>query len=72
MSICQIALGSITYALKARQILKVHGISSEIIKQHDTGDARGCIYGLSLDCRQYAAALVLLDQRGVHHCGGST
>ncbi|MBO4452477.1 MAG: DUF3343 domain-containing protein [Clostridia bacterium] len=60
-----IVLSSITYALKARDILAGHGIRAEIVRSRAVKSVRGCGYGLSLDPALLSAAQALLASEGV-------
>ncbi len=44
-----IVLSSITYALKAQELLKSNGIYSSITRSRAVKSIRGCGYGISID-----------------------
>lgn len=44
-----IVLSSITYALKAQELLKSNGIYSKITRSKAVRSVRGCGYGISVD-----------------------
>ena len=44
-----IVLSSITYALKAQELLKTNGIYANITRSKSVRNIRGCGYGLSFD-----------------------
>lgn len=44
-----IVLSSITYALKAQELLKSNGIYANISRSRTVRSVRGCGYGISLD-----------------------
>lgn len=58
-----IMLGSITYAFKARDYLKSHGIASQIIKTPKELNSCGCGYSIKTD--SYAEAIKLLHNKGI-------
>ena len=60
-----IVLSSVTYALKAQEILKNNGIYSYLTRSRAVKSIRGCGYGLSLDISFFEKALELLMQSGV-------
>lgn len=49
---CTAVVGSMTYALKAQQVLAHAAIPSTVIKIEAASSHRGCIYGLRFYCAQ--------------------
>ncbi len=47
---CVASLRSMTFAIKAKNILEKNGINSEIIKLEPYMTQRGCAYGIKFDC----------------------
>lgn len=64
MKRCVFALGTITYAMKAKQALSMAGVFVQIIKLDAKLTKRGCAYGAEVDGADAAyAAQVLKDAR---------
>ncbi len=55
-----IVMSSITYALKAQELLKSNGIYANISRSKAVRSVRGCGYGLSFDKMLYEKAKNLL------------
>ena len=62
---CCAALGSVTYAMKGRNLLSAAGIESRIIKLQASQTPRGCAYGLAFDCINKDSAASALRRGGV-------
>ena len=58
-----IKIGSVTYANKAREILKSRGISSKTKKSISAND--GCAYFIEIDKRNYEQAVVAFEAGGL-------
>ena len=63
--ICVAGIGSVTYAMKAQEILSASGIQAEVIRLRPEQTKRGCAYGISLGCGEFRRALSLLRGAGV-------
>ncbi|MGM9684364.1 MAG: putative Se/S carrier-like protein [Eubacteriales bacterium] len=50
--ICFAAIGSVTQAMKAQQVLAGAAVPCEVIKSDSSASRRGCIYGLKFSCAQ--------------------
>ena len=61
-----VALGSVTYALKARKLLRGRGIQSELIKL-DAGSKEGCTHGLIIDRDSFYMAVLALKENGISY-----
>ena len=59
---CNVALGSVTEAMKAQRVLSSAAVSSEVIKVDRS--RRGCVYGVSFPCVQRGQVLSLLSAAG--------
>ncbi len=59
---CLITMRSETYARRAEKALKSRGILSKTVKLDGEYTARGCAYGIRLDCRSRAVALSVLGE----------
>ena len=60
-----IVLSSITYALKAQELLKSNGIYSNITRSKTVKSVRGCGYGISFDPASAEKAQSLLITNGI-------
>lgn len=60
-----IVLSSVTYALKAQEILKNNGIYANITRSRAVKSIRGCGYGISFDNALTEKAQGLLINAGV-------
>lgn len=60
-----IVLSSITYALKAQELLKSNGIYSNITRSKAVRSVRGCGYGISFDEAVTEKAQSLLVKAGI-------
>lgn len=47
---CNVAIGSVTEAMKAQRVLSGTAIPSEVVKMDRARGRGGCIYGLSFPC----------------------
>ncbi|MCR5653616.1 MAG: DUF3343 domain-containing protein [Ruminococcus sp.] len=54
-----IRLSSMTQAMRARDILKKHGIKSKVTRIQPSRDRGSCSYGLKIDNRLYEAVDIL-------------
>ena len=64
-----IVLSSVTYALKAKDLLAAHGIRAEIVRSRAVRNVRGCGYGISFDAALLASAQSILASEGVPTLG---
>lgn len=60
-----LVFSSITYALKARDLLSRASIDSEIIRSPRVREIRGCGYGLKLDDRDSQSATNICAASGI-------
>ena len=60
-----IVLTSVTYALKAQELLKSNGIFANISRSKAVKSVRGCGYGVSFDKTLYEKAMQLIEQNGI-------
>lgn len=60
-----IVLSSITYALKAQELLKKNGIYANITRSKAVKSVRGCGYGLSVQSTLFERAQELLIKSGI-------
>ncbi len=63
--ICVAGIGSVTYAMKAQELLAASGIRSKVIRLRPEQTKRGCAYGISLGCGEFRRALSLLRNAGI-------
>ncbi|MBR5859620.1 MAG: DUF3343 domain-containing protein [Clostridia bacterium] len=66
-----IVLSSVTYALKAQEILKNNGIYANLTRSKAVRGVRGCGYGLAIDASLYERAYSLLLASGVTIVGSA-
>ena len=66
-----IVLSSITYALKAQEILKNNGIYANVTRSRSVRSVRGCGYGLSIDPTVADKASELLINSGIPIVGST-
>ena len=62
---CNVALGSVTEAMKAQRVLSAAAIPSDVIKVDKARRHGGCIYGLSFACSQERNVRTLLNSSGI-------
>lgn len=66
-----IVLSSITYALKAQELLKKNGIYANLTRSKSVRNVRGCGYGLSFDSILAEKAQTLILQAGIPIVGST-
>ena len=66
-----IVLSSVTYALKAQELLKNNGIYVNITRSKSVRNVRGCGYGISFDPLLLEKANQLLVQAGIPIVGST-
>lgn len=66
-----IVLSSITYALKAQELLKSNGIYANVTRSKAVRNIRGCGYGLSFDQALIEKAQSLLIKAGIPIIGST-
>ena len=64
-----IVLSSVTYALKAQELLKSNGIYANLTRSRAVKNVRGCGYGISFDYALYQKAQSLLADSGIPTLG---
>ncbi len=60
-----IVLSSITYALKAQELLKNNGIYTKITRSRSVKSVRGCGYGIAFEFDLAEKAKTLLAENGI-------
>ena len=60
-----IAVGSITYAVKARRLLARGGIKAKLIKLSLSETAGGCAHGIVIASSRFFDAVVILKENGI-------
>ncbi len=66
-----LVLSSITYALKAQELLKNNGIYATLTRSRAVRSVRGCGHGLSFDEALYEKAKTLLVDSGIPIVGST-
>lgn len=64
---CIFALKSNTFAQKAKRILQINGINSEIIRLEPSLTKNGCSFGISLPCDNLYLSETLLKQNRLNY-----
>jgi len=62
---CNVAIGSVTEAMKAQRVLSGAAIPSDVVKVDKVKGRRGCVYGLSFSCVQEKNVHSLLYSAGI-------
>lgn len=62
---CRIALGSITHAMKAEELLNARMIPARVVREENKQMRRGCGYGVAVDCRHSTAAEKIIREAGL-------
>ncbi len=62
-----ISVGSITYAQKAKRLLRLVDIHTKLVKLDTAKTLGGCTHGLELDERDYYLAVMELKKAGIHY-----
>ena len=66
-----IVLSSVTYALKAQEILKNNGIYANVTRSKAVKSVRGCGYGISFEPAVYERVCSLLSEAGITIIGSA-
>lgn len=66
-----IVLSSVTYAMKAQELLKENGIYSSITRSRAVRSVRGCGYGISFDGSLFDNVSLLLAKNGIPIVGST-
>lgn len=66
-----IVLSSITYALKAQELLKNNGIYANVTRSRTVKSVRGCGYGISFDPALTEKAQELIIKAGIPIVGSA-
>ena len=66
-----IVLSSITYALKAQELLKNNGIYAKITRSRAVKSVRGCGYGILFETELENKALKILSENGIPIIGSA-
>lgn len=62
-NMCIFALPSVTYAMRASELLKHYGIYSRVINLDPAATQKGCANGIETECKNLVRAKnILLDQ----------
>ena len=62
--LCNISLGSMTQAIKARRLLSARGIEVKVKKIGERNESRGCIYGIEFPCSLSGNLRAILRESG--------
>ncbi|MBR5516084.1 MAG: DUF3343 domain-containing protein [Clostridia bacterium] len=64
-NMCALALPSLTYAMRASELLKSNGIYSRVITLDPSVTKKGCTNGIETECKQIARAKAILIDRSI-------
>ncbi len=62
--LCRAAIGSVTHATQAQNVLARAAIRSRVIKV-SSGQRNGCVYGIEIPCSQRRNVEEILSQSGI-------
>lgn len=62
--LCRAAIGSVTHATQAQNVLARAAIRSRVIKA-SSGQRNGCVYGIEIPCSQRRNVEEILSQSGI-------
>ncbi|MBR2371058.1 MAG: hypothetical protein IKA82_03450 [Clostridia bacterium] len=62
MARARAVIGSVTSAMRARSVLEREVIRVDVVKITDTGDRRGCVYGIEFSDTQTENVLRILNR----------
>ena len=62
---CTAVIGAMTKAMKAQRALSANAIRSSVVKVGKHSSAKGCIYGLELDCALSGNMRAILNEAGI-------
>ncbi len=65
MNMTILTVGSVTYAIKARKLLRRDGIQSESVKLDDTKTKAGCTHGIKIATEDFYHAASVLKENGI-------
>lgn len=60
-----ISLGSVTNAMKARELLVSNKIHAKLVKPNKVLSEKGCVYGIKISVYDYKSAVALLSNDGI-------
>ena len=62
--LCNLSLGSMTQAIKARRLLSARGIEVKVKKIGERNASRGCVYGIEYPCSLSGNLRAILRESG--------
>lgn len=62
---CLLALPSVTYAMRASELLKNYGIDSRVLSLDPSMTKKGCANGIETDCKNLLRAKNILLDRNI-------
>ena len=65
MKQCTAAIGSLTYAIKAKRALEQAGLVGNIVKLNASMTRRGCAYGLEFHCEDQRAVRAVMNAQSI-------
>ncbi len=62
----RVGIGSVTYAIEARELLSKYGINSGIVRLRQGESPRGCAFGLIIPMGVYQSAASLMTKAQIN------
>jgi hypothetical protein len=60
-----IALRSLTHSIKAKKLLREHGMEARVVKPDAKSAEKGCGYGIAVSRKDQSRAVKLLEENGI-------
>lgn len=60
-------VGSVSYALKLRKLLKREGISSALVKTDTRDNNPGCSHGVEISEKDFYHAVIIMKENGINY-----
>ncbi len=60
-------VGSVTYAIKLRKLLKREGISSNLVKTDTKDNNPGCSHGVEISENDFYHAVITMKENGINY-----
>jgi len=64
---CTVALHSLTYAMRAKEILQLNGIGTRVIRLMPGQSPNGCAFGIEVFCNVAVRASAILTGHGIEN-----
>ena len=67
MKTTTITVGSVTYALKLKKLLRRAGIEATIVKLDNTDQNTGCTHGVNIFDSDFYSAVVIMKENNINY-----